>query len=252
MFDLQEPCWICHKHIYSVLFWSEAIGSMNQIQAANREQALKLIQQKACRRGEQSRPVVFSDNNRWGGQQLFTISEFCFLIDQRRPAAVRDVPFSEVIGFEFQQEIALSTKVERTLSDANKRERERLRKLHDLLLSYREPAKYQQVINSFLDFKDPQFINSDRICFSSTHTANQILWVLPSFLSAGSYSYVVEYPRDKFYAHKALIFYREEALPVKSRMLEEGEQAKSPTKFFEEEESTPQQGTEGEGNSKKF
>ena len=44
-------------------------------------------------------------------------------------------------------------------------------------------------------------------------------WVLPQFLRAGKYSYIIEYPKGKFYFHKSIIHFRDEAVPVKQLRL---------------------------------
>jgi hypothetical protein len=59
-----EKCWICSRHVYSLLFWSERIGRLKNIQAVNAEIALKMI--KPFPRMT-DRPVIYSNNNRWEG-----------------------------------------------------------------------------------------------------------------------------------------------------------------------------------------
>jgi len=35
------------------------------------------------------------------------------------------------------------------------------------------------------------------------------------FLNAGRFSYIIEYPKGKYYFHKSIIHYRKEPLPIK-------------------------------------
>jgi len=43
----------------------------------------------------------------------------------------------------------------------------------------------------------------------------EVNFVLPQYLKAGKFQYVVEYPKGTFYFHKALVHFREEQVPVK-------------------------------------
>jgi len=72
----------------------------------------------------------------------------------------------------------------------------------------------RDVINKNLEFRDPQFINTQALCLYQMEGAITT-YILPQFLKAGRFSYVIEYPKGEFYFHKALVHYRKEQMPLK-------------------------------------
>lgn len=46
------------------------------------------------------------------------------------------------------------------------------------------------------------------------HPEYETLFVLPQFLNAGRFSYIIEHPKGTFYFHKSLIHFRKEPLPL--------------------------------------
>ena len=54
------------------------------------------------------------------------------------------------------------------------------------------------------------------------HPEHETLYVLPSFLNAGRFSYIVEYPKGTYFFHKSLIHFRKEPLPLNVLSQEEG------------------------------
>ena len=53
---------------------------------------------------ETHRPVIYSAKNKWKGEEMYTVSEFCFIIDKAKPKHIRDHSLFDVLGIEFKPE----------------------------------------------------------------------------------------------------------------------------------------------------
>ena len=98
-----SDCWVCDRHIYSVLFWNKGIGNLMNTEIANKttvlkfikaknkqflstmkkgsQRALQIIKQESKQQSDLERPVIYSESTGWVGRELHTLSEYCFLID---------------------------------------------------------------------------------------------------------------------------------------------------------------------------
>jgi hypothetical protein len=207
--DGATTCWVCDRYIYSLIFWNESIGNLKRLNVKNSQQIIDSLVRFP---GETDRPILYSEANRWHGQELHTVSEFCFIIDRRKPAELQELPLSELKDCEFNPPLPpeRGDHQSKTLSQ----------KLWDQLRHYKKTQVLRDVINKNLEFRDPQFINTQALCLF--HMEGDITtYVLPQFLKAGRFAYVIEYPKGEFYFHKALVHYRKEQMPLK--LVEVGE-----------------------------
>lgn len=100
--DSRIHCWVCDRHIYSLLFWNPEIGRLKDLKVKNEQIALRTIKPISH---ETKRPVLYCFNNNWEGQEMHTISEFAFIIDDRKPLnlsnfSLRDVTTMQQSGIE--------------------------------------------------------------------------------------------------------------------------------------------------------
>lgn len=85
---------------------------------------------------------------------------------------------------------------------------------YDQLLYYKNDFdKCRKCIHNSMPFRDPLFINSGFLNMLTMHDTQVPTFVIPQFLRAGKFEYVIEYDKQ-FYFHSALIHYRQEPLPV--------------------------------------
>lgn len=144
-----HKCWVCERHIYSLLFWNEDIGKLRNINVKNQEQFLKLIKKLPYKT---RRPVVYSFESNWAGREMQTISEFCFIIDRSKPYQMLKVDLNDIKDYEF-----LATYEKNRMKTFNQA-------AYDLLKQYREPKEFRRVLKNHLDFRDAQFINCQNKC----------------------------------------------------------------------------------------
>ncbi len=108
--------------------------------------------------------------------------------------------------------------------------------MHDM----RNIDNFRRALHNGLDYRDPFFLNFDKKSLKTVKTMklpskskddqqkniddyNHFLdfnikhtsFVLPAFLKAGRCTYIIEFPKGKFYFHKALIHFRTEPIVLK-------------------------------------
>lgn len=150
----------------------------------------QIIESLARFPGETDRPILYSETNGWDGQELHTVSEFCFIIDRRKPAELQELPLSELKDCEFNPPLPPDTY---SHSRGDHQPKTLSQKLWDQLQHYKKTQVLRDVINKNLEFRDPQFINTQALCLF--HMEGDITtYILPQFLKAGKFSYVIEYP----------------------------------------------------------
>jgi hypothetical protein len=76
----QKKCWVCEKNIYSLLIWNEKIGNIKNLKVTKKSKKIILNTIKRIP-FESNRPILYSFNNNWVGQEMHTISEYCLIID---------------------------------------------------------------------------------------------------------------------------------------------------------------------------
>ena len=74
------------------------------------------------------------------------------------------------------------------------------------------PFNFRKAIHYNLEFRDPSFINSSVLCLHLMETPGLTTYVLPLFLMAGKFEYVVKF-EDKHYFHKSVVHFRTEPIP---------------------------------------
>lgn len=153
------------------------------------------------------RPVVYSFDSNWAGREMHTISEFCFIIDNSKSAKMTAVDFNEIKDYEF-----LAPGERRGMASFDE-------EAYELLLRYRAPDEFRRILKNNLDFRDAQFINCQNKClWQMANYKDLTTFVLPQYLKAGRYSYIVEYPENTFYFHNAAMYYRTENIPLKFQL----------------------------------
>ena len=149
------------------------------------------------------RPVVYCAQNKWIGQELHTISEFCFHIDKNKGAYLNKIPATKIRDYEF--------KTEREKNDYSFNQT-----LYQQLKKYEPPQVWRGVIHRNLDFRDAHFINCNNMCqMEMMKYKDMTTYVLPMFLRPGKFNYVIEYPEGTYFFHKASILFRNEPIPLK-------------------------------------
>ena len=193
-------CWCCERHIYSLLFWNQNIGLNKNLIVGNQNLIIPKLKPFLI---ETERPVIYSFNNNWCGQEMHTVSEFSFILDRNKGPYMNKIPFKKMKGYEFS-----------SIEDQKKYDFDQA--LFNQLNKYKPPNAFRRVIQKNLDYRDAQFINCNDFCMVQMQNyENQTTYVLPQYLTAGKYQYIIEYPKGKYFFHKAVIHYRNEPIPIK-------------------------------------
>ena len=154
MTDNRIHCWVCDRHIYSLLFWNPEIGWLKDLKLKNEQIVLRTIKPLEF---ETKRPVLYCFNNNWQGQEMHTVSEFCFMIDDRKPLSlnkfsVRDVTTMQQSGIEPK----LSTpKKNRQGQETDSQKKILEVQLYQQIQKYKNPDVFREVMNQNLEFRDP-------------------------------------------------------------------------------------------------
>ena len=91
-------CWCCERHIYSLLFWNQNIGLNKNLIVGNQNLIIPKLKPFLI---ETERPVIYSFNNNWCGQEMHTVSEFSFILDRNKGPYMNKIPFKKMKGYEF-------------------------------------------------------------------------------------------------------------------------------------------------------
>lgn len=116
--DIQERCWVCNLEVYTLIFWSRNFGLKHQkelyrhgIDEMAYENQLFEIEERNSQLGitidflanegnpqlhEQGHkaigyPYVYNEYNNWKPQRMYTIEEFCYIMDKNRPNILKNL-----------------------------------------------------------------------------------------------------------------------------------------------------------------
>lgn len=106
----------------------------------------KLFKKKRLKPTDIPRPRIYSEVTGWKGLDLMTLSEYCFIIDTKKPPQMKDIEFDHIQNLEF----ASPEKGAQFDIDC-----------YDQLWYYKNDfEKCRKCIHNSMPFRDPQFINS--------------------------------------------------------------------------------------------
>ena len=147
------------------------------------------------------RPRIYCDAFDWVGQDMYTLNEFCFLIDKK---SRNKNQYFKTRKFKDIQDIEFASEKQQKKAHFNK-------DIYDQLQFYTDGFSYRQVIHDNLDYRDPHFINTSNLCMMLMHDKKACphSFILPMFLVSGRFHYIIEY-QGEFFFHKAVINFRKE------------------------------------------
>jgi len=122
--DPEERCWVCNQDVFSLVFWSRDFGIKSQCELEKTgideiayENQLFEIEKRCENLGikidylandgnpqlpQQARghlqigyPYVYGEFNNWKPQRMYTIEEFCYLVDPVRPDFIKNLKRSK-------------------------------------------------------------------------------------------------------------------------------------------------------------
>ena len=96
--DIDDRCWMCDLHKYSLVFWTREIGVNNSSQVSNQmafdeftddldKQEKKInvnCLKNVPRAGMKDlleAPIIYGSFNNWKGQEMFRVEDFSYLMD---------------------------------------------------------------------------------------------------------------------------------------------------------------------------
>lgn len=185
-----NDCWVCDRHIYSLIFWNKRIGAIGvqQVPREDQEYILGKIRefakeedsgaQKSKAEAEHSdTPYIYGSFTNWKPRRMFEIREYCDRINADKP--------NVFLRCKDQGYIRRGVTDTKDLNEEEKITYEKnVKEYFDSYLN-----SWKMVIIKNLKYKRPNLVNANmKLCFS----IDEPLYVFATFMTAGKHFYNIE------------------------------------------------------------
>lgn len=97
-----EQCWVCDKHIYTILFWSPHLGLHHSLNPLNGKQLIQsILDNQSNTLLDKKQPYITSSFSNWQYQPMLDLEAFCALIDQHPPDFYQAVKARKLVRADF-------------------------------------------------------------------------------------------------------------------------------------------------------
>ena len=192
---MEEPCWVCDRQIFSLIFWNEYIGYsqaaavsikdrnflINKIKEWNRFEETDKTENTPYPGNQTVFPTIYGDFTNWKPKRMFEIREYCDRINSYKPNIFELCKQNEVIN-------PWANSIKDLKGDQMQRYQREVKMHYD---SYR--TKWKDIIQGELKYKNPHIVNAN---FKGMIENQDVpLFVYPCFMKSSKQYYAVKYQK---------------------------------------------------------